>query len=355
MIAIAADTPSQLIAALLAYQRVGRGAPIALFARHGLETNGRHPTVAHMFYYGDEHRTPSRLLSGLMSPSTLLRTIPGYTSSVDIDALITSRTAFVATYLQKEYAQRHPFLPVYLIESGPDEYFDPSPRDKFVSMCAMMKQPTHMNFVSRAFLAAPSLYPFERPYPVERLPRADLETRQVLGPMLGRPPRDERSWLFSRPFLFFESRGRSGTDDFDIVAADTRVLSAAVRAVGAQRITVVPGNRRDVPYERGVQTLNLSMPIESFLFRNSADAHVLIADDLAVLTAPRLFFEQEPFLIYTGLLNDPDKNARQASFFRDFSSLYSRPDKCSLPQTLLELKDVLARFRGLVEGGQPQV
>lgn len=358
MIAIAADTPSQLIAALLAYQRIGRGEPIVLFGRHGLETKGRHPSVVRRLYYGDEHRTPSRLLSGLMSPMTLLRTIPGFDGSLDIDALITSRTAFVSTYLQKEYALRHPFLPVYLVESGPDEYYEQSPRDKFVSMCAMMKQPTHMNFVSRAFLAAPSLYPFERPYPVEALPKADLETRQVLGPMLGRPPRDERIQLLSRPCLFFESRlhpHAESADAFDAVAADSRVLAAAVRAAGASRITVLTNGRRDVPYEKGLQVMDLSLPLESFLYRSDFNWHIFIADDLAPLTAPRLFFDQEPFLIYTGGLRADAETQKEEAFFGDFSALYSRPRKCAMPRTLLEFKDVLHDFLGLVERGQPQV
>lgn len=358
MIAIAVDTPSQLIAALLAYQRVGRGQPIVLFGRHGLETKGRHPSIVRMLYYGDEQHTPSRLLSGLMSPSTLLRTIPGFDSSLDIDTLITSRSAFVSTYLQKEYAARHPFLPVYLVESGPGEYYEQKPRDRFVSMCAMMKQPTHMDFVSRAFLAAPSLYPFDRPYPVEPLPRADLETRQVLGPMLGRPPREERARLQSRPFLFFESDVRTGADagqEFDVVAADSRVLSAAVRAVGAQRITVITNGKRDIPYERDLQILTLSLPLESFLYRGDFNWQILIADSLGPLTAPKLFFDQEPFLVFTGLIDGSENREREETFFREFSALYSRPRKCVMPRSLLELKDVLQDFLGLVERGQAQV
>lgn len=358
MIAIAADTPSQLIAALLAYQRVGRGEPIILFGRHGLETKGRHPSIARLLYYGDENRTPSRLLSGLMSPPTLLRTIPGYDAALDIDALITSRSAFVSTYLQKEYAARHPFLPVYLVESGPDEYYEESPRDRFISMCGMMKQPTHLDFVSRAFLAAPSLYPFERPYPVEPLPRADLETRQVLGPMLGRPPRDERSQLLSRPCLFFETPVRPGADAgdaFDAAAAEARVLSAAVRAVGAERITVFSRGPRDIPYEPGLLVMQPSLPIESFLFRSDFNWHIFIAGSLAPLTAPRLFFDQEPFVVYTGLIHAEGGLEKQEAFFRDFSALYSRPRKCAMPRTLLEFKDVLRDFLGLVDRGAPQV
>lgn len=352
MIAIAVDTPSQLIAALLAYQRVGRGEPIVLFGRHGLETNGRHPSIERMLYYGDEHMTPSRLLSGLMSPLTILRTIPGYDPALDITAVIASRTSFIATYLQKEYAERHPFLPVYLIESGPDEYYENTSRDRFSGMCALMKQPTHLDFVSRGFLSVPDLYPFERPYPIEQLPKSDLETHQVLGPMLGRPPRDEREALMSRFLIFFESaipRHAASGDTFDVIAADSRVLSAACRAVGARNITVVSNGRRDMPYERDVAVMQPGLPFESFLFRNDFNWKILMSRSLGVLSAPKLYFDQEPFLIYTGVLDGENTDKKQEAFFNDFSRLYSQKKRCAVPGNLMELKDVLSDFARTIE------
>ena len=352
MIAIAVDTPSQLIAALLAYQRVGRGEPIVLFGRHGLETKGRHPSIERMLFYGDEHMTPSRLLSGLMSPLTMLRTIPGYDPALDISAIITSRTSFIATYLQKEYASRYPFLPVYLVEAGPDEYYEEKPQDRFSGMCAMMKQPTHLDFVSRGFVSLPDLYPFERSYPIEPLPKSDLETHQVLGPMLGRPPKSERETLLARFLIFFESdipRHADAGDTFDVVAADSRVLSAAVRAVGANNITVVANGRRDMPYERDVTVMQLSLPFESFLFRNDFNRKILMSRSLAVLSAPRLYFDQEPFLVYTGSLDRDHPDRRQAAFFHDFTQLYSHSDRCAAPSTLMELKDVLSEFSRAIE------
>lgn len=353
MIAIAVDTPSQLIAALLAYQRVGRGEPIVLFARHGLETKGRHPSIERMCYYGDEHMTPSRLLSGLMSPLTLLRTIPGYDPSLDIDAIITSRTSFVATYLQKEYGSRHPFVPVYLIESGPDEYYEEKPQDRFSSMCVMMKQPTHLDFVSRAFISAAQLYPFERPYPVEELPKGDLETRHVLGPMLGRPPKDERTALLSRVCLFFESAIAQNADAgaaFDVVAADSRVLSAAARAIGPENITVIANGYRDMPYEREVAVMQPGLPFESFLFRNDFNGKILMSQSLEILSAPKLFFDQEPFLVYTGAVEAGAKDARQEAFYNDFTGLYSQKNRCAMPKSLMALKDVLSGFARRLAG-----
>lgn len=345
MIAIAVDTPAQLIAALLAYQRIGRGKPIILFGRHGLETKGRHPSIQRMLFYGDENKTPSRLLSGLMSPLTLLRTIPGYDAAIDIDTIITSRSAFVSTYLNKEYAKRHVFLPVYLIESGPRDYYDAQPKDRFVNMCSMMKEPTHMNFISRAFFSAPELYPFDVPFPIEPLPHADLETNQVLGPMLGRPPKDERSALLSRPCIFFEAA--EGKTDFDIEAMDMRTLSAASRAVGPQNILVLSTGARSMPYEAQVKSMQPSLPIESFYFRCDFNWKILLSADLGPLTAPKLFFDQEPFVVYTGALEEPSVRAdtkKALSFFEDFSKRYTDSDRCAAPTSLLELKEVLRRF-----------
>ncbi len=371
MIAIVCDTPYQLTSALLVYDQIAKGEPIIFFMNRYLyfkeqtfHYSDAHPHVAKILYYGRKHMAPGRLLSGLIKPLTMLKTIDGYEKEMDITAIIASRTTFMATYLYKEYAKRHPLLPIYLVEEGIGEYTNEIVHTRFTKACSMLKQDTHMDHISRAYFSAPELYPYRPYFPIEKTPGLTASAREIIESVMNMQafrkkgnPLDAYHCIFLSEPNSCEMKTQQDADDYE--AMENRIMDTVANTVGLSDM-IIKVHPIDPNFKKeGIETFYSQLPMETLLFTMRCDNKVFVAPTSTAMLTPKLLYDEEPYLVFTYQILDPllsrflpdaALRRRYYDFIDGVIGMYREKDRCAIPQTIEELTEVLARFSALARG-----
>jgi hypothetical protein len=354
MIALVCDTPYQLISAILVAERVAPGEPLVFFINTYLyfeeQTFGYsdgHPRVRQILYYGRKHMGAGRLLAGLARPHAMLKHINGYERGMDVGAIVASRTAYMATYLYNEYSRDNPGLPVYLIEEGIGEYTSNMVHTRFTKACAALGRKTHMDHIAKAFFSAPALYPYQTPFPVEKIPAMGAAAREVVEAVFGLENirrggnrLDARHCIFLSEPNSCEMKERADAAAYD--AEESRIMDATADAAGREDI-IIKVHPIDPNFKKeGIETFYTQLPMESLLLTmDCADKYFVSSMSTAMLT-PKLLFDLEPRLIFTYKLLDkllgkflPDaRRRRYYDFIEGVMGLYRDRGRVSAPEDM---------------------
>lgn len=371
MIAIVCDTPYQLMSAILVAGEVAPGEPLVFFINTYLYFREQefhyspdHESIHKILYYGRRHMGAGKLLAGLANPQGMLRHIDGYDSSMDITAIISSRTTYIATYLYNEYSRRHAGLPVYLVEEGIGEYTGNMAHTRFTKALAMLRRKTHMDHVTRAYLAAPSLYPYKPAFPVEKVPALSGRSREIIETMFGLDAlKDGGNRLDKHHCIFLSEPNSCEIKDpqharaYD--ALEEEITDLVAQAAGLAD-TIIKVHPIDPAYKKeGVETFYSQLPMESLILTMDCSNKFFVSSMSTAMLTPKLLFDQEPGLIFTykildpymrELLTDDALRQRYYDFIGGVIGLYRDPSRCAVPATMEELRATVARFRDAAAG-----
>jgi len=369
MIAVVCDTPYQLMSAVLVADRVAKNDPIVFFINTYLyfkeqkfNYSDNHSGIHKILYYGRKHMGAGKLLAGLINPQSMLRHIEGYDPSMDFSAIISSRTTYMATYLYNEYVKRHPNIPVYLVEEGIGEYTSNMVHTRFTKACAMLRRKTHMDHVTRAFLSAPSLYPYKPAFPVEKVPRLTDNSREIIETMFNLDALREGGNLLDRYHCIFLSEPNSCemTNKDDALAYDKledEITDLVAQTAGLSD-TIIKVHPIDPFYKKdNIETFYTQLPMESLILTMDCGNKYFVSSMSTAMLTPKLLFNEEPYLIFTyKLLDDHLKKFlcddalrnRYYQFIEGVIGLYSDKTRCAVPDDMEELRVVVSKFRSEV-------
>ncbi len=364
MIAAVVDTPYQLISALRAAGEVAPGECIVFFMNTYLYFKERkfdysdgHPLVHSILYYGKKHMGAAGLAFGLMNPASMLNRIDGFEHGLNIDAIITSRTTYIATYIYNYYAKKGKRLPVYLIEEGIGEYTGGMVSTRFTGMLNKLGQKTHMDRVTAAYFSAPSLYPYKTPFPIKKIPAFTDETRAIaLSIFGGEKLAEATASLAPYRFLFLsepnscEMTNPGDATEYD--RAEDAITDAALSASGGDMIIKAHPLYPEFKKE-GANVFYSTLPMEALLMSIPVNEKVFISSMSTAMLTPKLLFGAEPALVFTYKILDPllkkfltDDAQRQRyyDFINGVMDMYENKGRCFAPQTIEEFTEVV---RGL--------
>lgn len=364
MIALVCDTPYQIMSAVLAAQAVAPGEDIVFFINTYLYLKEQtfnysveHKNIRAILYYGKKHMGAGKLLSGVMNPQAMLKHIDGYDSDMRFDAIICSRTTYMATYLYNAEAKAGRKPPVYLIEEGIGEYTSNLVETRFTAALAKLRQKTHMDRVTCAYFSAPTLYPYKTPFPVEKIPAVTEQSRSIIESMFGLENLAEGvnrlagySCIFLSEPNSIEMKNEADAKLYD--QAESDIMDTAADAAGGDMVIKVHPIDPNFKKE-GLESFYSKLPMESLLLTMDCSSKFFVSSMSTAMLTPKLLFGFEPGLIFTYKILDPlisrfltDEAVRQRyyAFIEGVMGLYEDHTRVAAPIDMAELKSTAQKF-----------
>ncbi|MEG2541740.1 MAG: hypothetical protein RSA64_00715 [Christensenellaceae bacterium] len=355
MIALVCDTPYQIISALYAAKSISKDEPIVFFLNQFWDNSSRKFEIEQdenikIVYYGKEHMGMGLLLSSLYKPQKMLCRLEGYDTEMDFSHIITSRTAWMATYLYQYHIEKNPNLKLYLIEEGIGEYAAPIPDTRFTKACRLLHKKCQTDVIDAAYFCAPKLYPFQTNFPIYPL---DCKENQLCVMQLVDKLFDVRAELSKiEPYqnIFLNEAPSANQDAQSYTDTEKSVVRACAEALGEKNFVVKLHPRMDQYTVGNIHTVYAKFPMEVLPAHVDMSNHVLISSMSTGLLTPKLLYDAEPTLVFTyQLMGDlykeciPDEQTRNRyfGFIKGVCALYRDQSKILIPATLEELKEGL--------------
>ncbi len=364
MIALVCDTPYQIMSAVLAAEAACPGEDIVFFINTYLylkeqtfNYSAEHKNIRAILYYGKRHMGAAKLLAGVMNPTAMLKHIDGYSADMRFDAIICSRTTYMATYLYNAEAKAGRAVPVYLIEEGIGEYTSNLVETRFTAALAKLRQKTHMDRVSGAYFSAPTLYPYKTPFPVEKIPAVTPRSRGIIESMFGLGNLEagvNRLAGYGCIFLSepnaIEMKNEADAKLYDQTESD--IMDAVAEA--AQGDMVIKVHPIDPDFKKeGLESFYSKLPMESLLLTMDCEDKFFVSSMSTAMLTPKLLFGFEPGLIFTYKILDPlisrfltDEQVRRRyyAFIEGVMGLYEDQTRVAAPLDMAELGATAQKF-----------
>lgn len=366
MIALVCDTPYQLISAILVAQKVAPDAKIVFFINtylyfkeQSFAYSSAHPRIHKILYYGRKHMGAGKLLSGLVNPNAMLKHIDGYQKEMQFEAIVTSRTTYMATYLYNKQRKRTPDVPVYLVEEGIGEYTTNLVHTRFTKAVAALGRTTHMDHITRAYFSAPELYPYQPSFPVEKIPAINSATKELIESMFGLEALQQGgNTLGGYPCIFLsEPNSIEMKEREDAIAYDAQedaIMDALAEAVGLENM-IIKVHPIDPHFKKkGIATFYSKFPMESLLLTMNCENKTFVSSMSTAMLTPKLLFDYEPRLVFTYKILDPlirrfltDDAQRQRyyDFIQGVMGMYRDQSRVAAPENMAEFVQTIEKFQ----------
>lgn len=357
MIALVCDTPYQIVSALFAAKHISPDEKVVLFLnqfwdgttrRFDVSTAGSY--IEDIVYYGKEHMGPLLLFSSLKKPEKMLRRLHGFSFEWDFSCIITSRTAWMATYIYNWNIKKNPALKLYCIEEGIGEYTASLPETRFTKACHALRQTCQTDVIEKAFFSAPTLYPYKTYFPVEKLPVPN--NLSTLCPLITEifGEQDKINEIDQYKYIFLNEAPSAGEDKNAYLSRELSLLELVAGHTGISDMLVKMHPRTDDYDASGIKTLYTKGPMEILPFFLDINKKTLISSMSTGLFTPKLLFDKEPALIvlyklfmdiYDHFISDAAVRGRYYEFIEGALCMYNDKSKVFAPKNMDELSEYL--------------
>lgn len=352
MIALVCDTPYQMVSAVFLANHLFREQKLVFFLNQlwdrtsrQFDIRARDDRVYKILYYGREQMKTHMLLLGLADPLGMLRRLEGYGEDMVFDAVIASRTTWMATYLYNYCIRRNPDIKMYLIEEGAGEYTGPMCDTRFTRACRMLRRKTHCDHIDAAYFSAPALYTHQTNFPVYRLPGPDAESIRLLGRIF-----DADSEMGKiTPYTYILLDEAFHIDESRFSCSQDSVIRWTEETLDPGEVVVKMHPRTDALNAGGIAAVYSKAPFELLPAHADMNRRVLVSAISTAMLTPKLLYGQEPYLVFTyHLLKETLASVLSEEAVKNVTALiegvrgmYANRNKTFAPRTQEEYKAVL--------------
>lgn len=356
MIALVVDTVYQLMSGIYLSDSLNKKEDIVLFlnkawqqTKRGFDLKKDNKNIKAIYFYGEEHMKPMHLLTSLMSPKKMLKSIDGYDFSLNIDTIIAPRTGWFATYLYKYLTKEGKTSKMLLIEEGLGEYNEKMPETRFTAMVHKLRSTCHTDHIDEAYFAAPTLYPYDTDFPIKKL-YCDFTSTVTDSLISTFKAEDDIEKLRQYNYLYLSQTCGMGEFEQPYREAEEKMAACIKNTLHRDDFAIKMHPRNDHFESDGVPCIYSQCPFELYAAKEDMDKKVLISTFSTAMLTPKFLFDKEPYLIFTYLLADDilrafsptvEKHENNIAFIKNGAALYKNKDRVFFPRNYDEFEEVL--------------